>query len=1121
MSTNTAQTLLAEIEPLKHNDRVARVVDAGRRAASGDAGAAQAIRELRASPDAYPRLLALLSAYGSRDGAIILESLSDVSRSVRRCASRMVARFCDDAQAAAALESIVERRTLARTIAALARRRRAEPVDKFLAARMKKGREPVIVDLLSMGSEGLIQGFMKEIEEGGGHLAWGRLAARHPAFTAAWFLADLKRGAAIDVRQRYRMVPVLMDLARRAPDATLKLIQALFDMGEDPYTYAASIGLLARRRPRETFDLLKARHESARPTRPPGAFGVARFDKVAHKLGAERLDYLVRNAYSTLSDGKRGVRWFLRLVEDDQRAVLRAFLLGGRGGWGAFLFRYIKADSAEEQGLRERAFERWSRAAQGTDGTISPNVLDWLPRDLREREARRHLSECPALQSKPELRLPYARLLPFNEAKEILKSFLGHPEGEERAKAQRILIASVFHDRAAMSDAIANVKARKFEQDPVRLAMFEALVGLPIARFSPDQLPAVGAVVQDALDAADLSRATAAAVERLVIRLFRLDGAWGAGWVAKLFAVRGSVSTYGLGDGLTKTEAERLSPALADLARIWATQERAGAVITLSQSLGVRLKVVEPLLAALERLARELPFVGVAAMALALLNEHDRARFIRLVPELLRDDESFVLLPVVARFISLRRQDLLTSLLEHKPMKGRFATGRTHWVIDFGVGYARWTAKQQRAYAEGLIGLLSDTERDVPTLRFAISTLVRLPFADATPILPFASDPRQPVREMAIRGLPWLDARQGVPVLIEALGDDRARWAIYALRKVFSELRREQVLAELRSVPTNKVTVAKEVVRLLGEMGGNDAYEDLLKLDKPGTHRDVRVALLRALWDHLERPETWQVFERAVSDPDWIVASKLADIPVGRLSAEAEERVVTLIASILGRAEPEARLDLLKRAAYVPLRDLKRSLFQRLLAHMGTRAPEEAAEALAAVLHRMQSSEADTVSKRFIELLPERRHLVAFLPVLTARLGPYAQGSHVKIGEALLKALRADPLTTPHYLSLGSRLWDWKKLGEVLIELSKKDLLHHDAFVAALSAIGACVHPGSLEEVLRTPSDWRLRRLGLAALVEAASPKNGWTKERRARLAEYQKDSAPGVAGPASFVFPP
>jgi hypothetical protein len=718
--------------------------------------------------------------------------------------------------------------------------------------------------------------------------------------------------------------------------------------------------------------------------------------------------------------------------------------------------------------------------------------------------------------------MAYARLLGFVEARAALAPFLGHPEGEERAKAQRLLVATVLHDRGALAEALKNVRGRKFEQDPVRRAMIEALAALPVARFGPEHLEDVGAVVQDALDAADLSPATAAAVERLVVRLFRVDGAWGARWLARLLSVRGAISTLGLGEGLTREEAARLAPALAQLVDLWCTKERAAAVIWLAQSLGERLAAVPPVLGALERLARELPFAGVAARALALLRAHDRPRLGRLVPELLREDRSFVLIGTVAGYVSRRRQDLLDPLLEGRPMTGRFATGRTHWVIDFEAGHGRWTARQQERYAAGLRALLADATSDVPTLRFALSTLVRLAYADASAITPFASDPRPPVREMAIRGLPWLDAGEGVPVLLECLGDDRARWAIYALRKAFAEMRRERVLAELRAAPTTKVTVAKEVVRLLGEVGGDDAYLDLLRLDAPGTHRDVRIALLRALWDHLERPETWAVFERAARDPDWIVASKLADVPLGRLSPGAEARVVDLLATILGRAEPEARLALLRRAAYLPLRDEQRSLFRRLLAHLGTPAPEEAAEALSAVLARMRpEGETEAVVQRIEELLPERRHLVALLPALSARLGPYAPPHHVAVGHGVLAALKADALAAPQYLALAARLLDWKGLSEALAELGQRDLLHHDAMVAAIDAVRGCVHPARLEERLRESRDPRLRRLALAALERAAAPKNGWSKERRALLEVYRRDPSPAVAGPASFVAPP
>ncbi|WP_437769283.1 hypothetical protein WMF27_09265 [Sorangium sp. So ce281] len=62
---------------------------------------------------------------------------------------------------------------------------------------------------------------------------------------------------------------------------------------------------------------------------------------------------------------------------------------------------------------------------------------------------------------------------------------------------------------------------------------------------------------------------------------------------------------------------------------------------------------------------------------------------------------------------------------------------------------------------------------------------------------------------------------------------------------------------------------------------------------------------------------------------------------------------------------------------------------------------------------------------------------------------------------------------------------------------------------------------GELEQELRASPDPRLRRLALEALVQAASPKNGWTAERRELLERYRKDPSPAVAGPASFIMPP
>ncbi len=88
-------------------------------------------------------------------------------------------------------------------------------------------------------------------------------------------------------------------------------------------------------------------------------------------------------------------------------------------------------------------------------------------------------------------------------------------------------------------------------------------------------------------------------------------------------------------------------------------------------------------------------------------------------------------------------------------------------------------------------------------------------------------------------------------MLLEGLGDDRARWAIYALRKAFGEMDDAGVLAVLRGAPTGKVTVAKEVVRLLGELPGDQAFGDS---GGPGSARPAPRRAHRAPPGALESP---------------------------------------------------------------------------------------------------------------------------------------------------------------------------------------------------------------------------------------------------------------------------
>lgn len=1130
---SSLSAFLSSVEPLRHHDRTKQVIELGARAHRGDADARALLAALEASTDAFARLLAITACHGSRDGEALVRGANDVSRRVRWSAALLAALIATDAQVETILGRIVERKLLVRMLARLLDKRRQHLVDRFVTAGLASaesggaGGNKLALDCLAYTSSAVVALHVDILAEQGSTVGWCRLARHHAGAAVACLQREIERTDQVDYRVRHRWLTAAPQLAERCPDATLTLAEALLVRGESLAYAHKTLRILVRQRPAATFDLVRRVESGALPTRVRGSFGGVRFDKVVHHLGQERLHILLTHGFHGLSDGRRGRAWFFRLSANDRAFALRTFRDEGRAGFGGFLFHYLSIATPEDRDKRAKAFERFCLANHDKQGVISIATLSPLPDDLRHMEARRHLDNVKALASDPDRRLPYAALLPFPEALNVLAPQLGHPEGEERAKALRILFSSLRldADEASTTAALAAAKARKFEQDPVRRAICETLADLPIVRFGAAHLEAAGAIVSDALDAADLSSATAAAVERWVCRLFRVDGDWASEQLARLFRVRGSVSTWGLGEGLTKAEVTRLAPAIERLVAGWATKERANTIVGLGYSLQKRLRHAPPVLDALERLTRELPFVHVAASALGLLRKEARPRFVRLCDELLTTDPSFVLLPDVARYVGLSRQDRLAPLLTGAPMTGRFATGRTHWVIDFGPGTGRWTSDQQKTYASQLVNLLSDQDRDVPTLRFAIERLSRLSFADASAILPFASDPRPPVRELALRSLPWLDARQGVPVLIEALGDERARYAIYALRKVFAELSPEAVLTTLRSVSMKKVTVAKEVIRLLGELGSSEAREDLFRLaaSVPPLHRDVRIALLRALWDHLDDPRSWDLLVSAVNDADWVVASRVAELPLDRLSPAQDALLAPLFAGVLRRPEPEARLDLLQRARGLLLRDQQRAFFHALLDHLATGDDREASLALCAATDRMRNgtAEADQIIARFGALFPRRHRLAALATSLGEQLGPYSRAPVVRIAAGLVNLLVEDLPLAPTGLRLGAKLWKADGFVSALVALSNRNWLGYDTMQAAIEPLTGRGGASEIDRLLQPMEDPRLRRIGLAALVSAASWHQGWTRAYRDRLALYRADEAPIVAAAAVMVQVP
>src|SRR5262245_59263627 len=86
--------LLDELELLTHSARVRRMVELGRSVPRDPA--LQACIDSLANGDAYERGLALMTCFGSRDGARVLRALADPSRTLRGLALTLLAQVSSD-----------------------------------------------------------------------------------------------------------------------------------------------------------------------------------------------------------------------------------------------------------------------------------------------------------------------------------------------------------------------------------------------------------------------------------------------------------------------------------------------------------------------------------------------------------------------------------------------------------------------------------------------------------------------------------------------------------------------------------------------------------------------------------------------------------------------------------------------------------------------------------------------------------------------------------------------------------------------------------------------------------------------------------------------------------------
>ncbi len=1064
---------LAEMETKTHALRARRMVEIGQAVQSGD-GQQNFFLEALEKGSFYERWLCLHSCYGSRDGERVLRFTLDASKHLRRKALRLAALTCNDAQTFALLKrlSFDSARRLLRWLHGA---KRQSPIDLYLASLIEQNAVNEFA-LLPFGSSGLVQQNSVLISENLGQDGWKRMARLHPKLTADTLIAQAEKAARFDPRLVWKANLALPFLTNSQPDLALKVVKALQPLVS---LSRLEVSSLALKRPNELSLLMLQTGEEVK----------VNFERRVERLEAAQLESLLERFPASL--GLLPV-WLKRLPPAQRGALYGAFGLRWRNG----------------------------------EGMVAPEVLALLPRSFREEEARRHLS-LTSLSASPLRRLPYASFLSWEEARFVVQPFLQNPDAELRGAAHRALAVCLRYHRDHLAEWLDLFHARRNEQDPVRLVMLTGLKELPPGFFQEKHLDALGEIVFDALAAADLSFPSGTALQSRLITLVPFHAVWAAGKIAFVLQRLGRISVGNLEGRLSDLQAQRIAFDLLPVLKAWEEREREYDVMAFAQAFGKRLRVMPDLAAMLERILRRTQTTWVCVSILTLLAQHRREQAAVLIPNLLQSDGSWATQPVVYNWLHRIRQDLLTPYLGRIAYRGKFGTGSTRFVLPLEEGFFRWTKTQQETFALTLIEVTQDTQRDNDGLFRAIHQLAALPESSPSPLAALtAENSKNPaVRDTALRALGHMDAGQGIALLLEALNDDRARIAIYALRPALMEMPSKSARELLDRVPTNKVTVAKEAVRLLGDLRSEEAAQKLIALEAQELHRDVKIAVFRALWSYLEKDETWSVFQRAAASPDASVAVSVSRIPADSLSVKAQHRLVSLLETLLRHPDARVRLNTLLRCTELPVEDRLRVLLPRLLSALNDPTEEIVRAAAKAAFNTYFGEDAAGIGEALKQVLPNRRALSVVVETLVTAYSTTPRLLEPTL-QVLLKVLSTDPLTLCLQTRLAVLVLPWQELTGWLTNQSEAESFHPDALQTAIQTMQFSPSYSSLREIERLETALAasarpsLRRLGLAALVRSVEHQ-GWTETYRELLKHYQQDSAALVAEAAQFTFPP
>ncbi|KAI9743801.1 MAG: hypothetical protein M1818_002535 [Claussenomyces sp. TS43310] len=1100
-------TVLQQCEKLTHNERMEFMYNLGREAIS-DASKRDVLTQLhRGSP--YERFLGLQTVHGSRNVSTALEAFQSPSRILKERAYKIIASLGTDDDILEALRTVPSYLRIPFIKRLHGRRRKV--LDAYCAdLSTSAGAEDQVVlnEVLAFASSDTVKRLLPGVLDSLGSLHAYRIANRHAEVTYTVVRDRLLLGT-----DHFPAEPTPYDTANRL----LVMIKTFFgtthsrahgrhiwDLALDIVTIlSASIHLsrlgglphLVRERPRELAQLYIDKQQ-----KPVSE----NFSSVLDKLSMEQIFMLEKLMPAIIN-----VNGFLTLAEDKRSAV----------------YRLKKAE--------------W----QTNRGSVSIQIVSALPIEERLAEARRHVNCATAIwKDRGHVVLPYAALLPWEEAMVTTKSYLHSNDASIRSKALVAQIESTRLQAGVLSNVLGLLLQRAHELDPVRLSCLQALQSVPLEQWKEENLMSLARIIRDALDANDLSTQSVEAMLAVVTQLLQFHPQWASKQLALIIEERRQIpKTIPLIrkrflKGTMMALSDGLRPALEALLK-----HDPSFMVSMAAVLKENLPYFPYLLNMLEQVLGESRSPRLALEIWRIFSRVEPERLQRLVPQLLDADPRWIAFPPIEVYAKEHKLAAYMSVEEHK---GRFDITDTaqDMIVQHQFPWSMTKQEQETDLAKCLVSL-EDEDASMSTWRVSIHKIAALCWTDAKHLINYASDERALVRETAISSLGRLDGGQGIPTLLEALGDDRGRFAIYALSSFLKTTAKDEFLRILESAPMKKVTVAKEVIRLLAELDTRDAHSFLVRLGQKDLHPDALRTLLSHLEEHITSEEVFDIYRRAAAQPNGVITGTVIQCMLfhepflgQKLTSklrtreeflEQRSRWRDILFQLLSNSAPECRIKAIQHCPQCPDPD---GVFVDVLSGFATSGSTEESRSATSAIVAMYSIARPAEVQRLLMIFRDNSRKLESLVTNFAREMAIQRGKQgadtiVAIVEPILDILASTPLTTRLQLDIIFRGLPRSALLANLQRLGPS--LHADALARAEKLTEEFrlrkddLDLLQLEADLAQSSHEALRRLGLCTVLAQAGRKEGWTQALRRRLDVYRRDASALVAEAATFVFPP